>query len=216
MALPTVHQTEVPEQGLSLTCLVHPEELLLSPDEGRFLDDLTLEVEINQADRGLDLHGVLSGHAVRECVRCLVEYDDPIRVPFSAEYRVHERSKGKEGRGQGPGRSAPSRNRAEPVAEDESEELDEDIYPYDGEQLQMADMLREHVILSSPLQPLCREDCLGLCPVCGQNRNEQRCGCPEPEESSPFAVLRQLRPDTADPAIRSHAPVRKRSNRNQQ
>lgn len=36
---------------------------------------------------------------------------------------------------------------------------------------------RQTLILAVPTQPYCREDCRGLCPKCGSNRNEKECGC---------------------------------------
>ena len=47
----------------------------------------------------------------------------------------------------------------------------------DGPILGIAKDLREEIILGYPLKPLCREDCKGLCPVCGGNLNESKCGC---------------------------------------
>jgi uncharacterized protein len=47
--------------------------------------------------------------------------------------------------------------------------------------------------LAVPVQPLCREDCLGLCPRCGIDRNVERCSCTEARPASPFAVLATLR-----------------------
>jgi uncharacterized protein len=37
--------------------------------------------------------------------------------------------------------------------------------------------IREEVILDYPLKPLCKADCMGLCPKCGKNLNEGKCGC---------------------------------------
>jgi uncharacterized protein len=178
MALPSVHQNEVPEKGLSLTCAVQPEELTLPGDEGRFRGDLTIEVEIHLAARGLMTRGVLAGVAVRECVRCLAEFEEPLEVPFTAEYRARNQPRG--GRKQAPAKSP-----------DDEQDSGEETYPYDGERLDLAEMLREQVILAGPMHPLCRKDCLGLCPVCGQNRNQRSCACPEPREANPFMVLRE-------------------------
>jgi len=189
MALPSVHDSEVPEHGLSLTCAVQPDELALSGEEGRFRSDLTLVVEIHRAARGLTTHGVLTGLAIRECARCLSEYDDPLEVTFEAEYRAKNASKGERGAGS-----------TEP--QDTGEDAGEDVYPYDGERLEMAEMLREQVILSSPMHPLCREDCLGLCPVCGHNRNRRLCGCSEPRDAGPFAALRELQQRTGRMNVR--------------
>ncbi len=48
---------------------------------------------------------------------------------------------------------------------------------YEGGSLQLEDVLREQVLLALPARTLCHPDCKGLCPVCGQNRNEVDCGC---------------------------------------
>lgn len=44
-------------------------------------------------------------------------------------------------------------------------------------EIDLTDNLREEVILDYPLKPLCRQDCLGLCPNCGQNLNQGKCKC---------------------------------------
>ena len=47
----------------------------------------------------------------------------------------------------------------------------------DKEVVDITDNLREEIILSYPLKPLCRVDCLGLCSSCGQNLNKEKCKC---------------------------------------
>jgi hypothetical protein len=57
---------------------------------------------------------------------------------------------------------------------------------------------REVIALLFPVQPLCREDCRGLCPHCGVDRNVETCSCPETRRPSPFEVLRGLRTGGGD------------------
>ncbi len=58
----------------------------------------------------------------------------------------------------------------------------------------MADaFFSELISLALPLQPLCSEDCRGLCPRCGADRNRVECDCEELKPPSPFAVLARLR-----------------------
>jgi uncharacterized protein len=52
--------------------------------------------------------------------------------------------------------------------------------------------IREALILALPLKPLCRENCLGLCPICGENRNEHKCECKVEETDSRWDGLRDL------------------------
>lgn len=58
---------------------------------------------------------------------------------------------------------------------DQSEE--QDIHFYAGDQIDLLPYVEENVVLELPLFPICNEECLGLCPDCGQNRNEQPCNC---------------------------------------
>ncbi len=65
---------------------------------------------------------------------------------------------------------------------------------YDGDRLDLGEVVREQIFLSLPLKPLCRDDCRGLCPTCGRNRNTDPCGCPAPPEPEDprLAPLRRL------------------------
>ncbi len=70
----------------------------------------------------------------------------------------------------------------------------EDTYTFDGETgfIDLAPLVRELSLLETPMQPLCKSDCLGLCMVCGQNLNEADCGCKADEIDPRFAKLRSL------------------------
>ena len=72
----------------------------------------------------------------------------------------------------------------EEAQEEEVELTDRDVVVgyYEGDRLDLGEVVREQILLALPLKPLCREDCRGLCPACGQNRNLVPCGCPPPEE----------------------------------
>lgn len=55
--------------------------------------------------------------------------------------------------------------------------------------LDLTEVLRQAIILSMPLTPLCREDCKGLCPICGINKNYETCDCQEEEIDPRWASL---------------------------
>ena len=55
-------------------------------------------------------------------------------------------------------------------------ETDEAV-PYDGESIVLDDLVRDTLLVAEPLRELCKSDCKGLCPVCGQNLNEGQCDC---------------------------------------
>jgi uncharacterized protein len=61
--------------------------------------------------------------------------------------------------------------------------------------LDLSERILEEVILTVPIQPLCRESCLGLCPICGENRNINPCQCKSKEEGGPFSVLKNFKFD---------------------
>ncbi len=69
---------------------------------------------------------------------------------------------------------------------------------YRGSEIDLSQLLSEVVTLALPVQPLCGDDCRGLCPRCGVDRNRETCGCEEERRSSPFAALRVLRGDSGD------------------
>jgi len=53
-------------------------------------------------------------------------------------------------------------------------------------------VLREQILLSLPMQRTCREDCKGICPACGTNRNRAGCGCLAKAPDDRWAALRDL------------------------
>lgn len=62
-------------------------------------------------------------------------------------------------------------------------------------ELDLGPALREEFLLAAPLWVLCRDDCKGLCPVCGVNRNEEECECSVEEQDPRWDALRALRND---------------------
>jgi len=58
--------------------------------------------------------------------------------------------------------------------------------------LDLTEVVRQGLLLLLPMRPLCRPDCRGLCPVCGQNWNEGPCDCAERESDSRWSALKEL------------------------
>ncbi len=69
---------------------------------------------------------------------------------------------------------------------------DEEDYPLDDDVIDLAPLVRDAVVLELPLAPLCRDDCAGLCPVCGEDRNVTACTC-QPARDPRWATLDALR-----------------------
>jgi uncharacterized protein len=107
-----------------------------------------------------------------ECDRCLETARFPVEADFDLFYE--------------PASAGPS---GEEVAIREGET---EIAFYEGEGLELEDVLREQVLLALPMQRTCREDCQGICPSCGQNRNTVACDCHTKPVDDRWAALRNL------------------------
>jgi uncharacterized protein len=68
-----------------------------------------------------------------------------------------------------------------------------DVVPYEDEQIDLEETLREEILLALPYAPVCSEDCKGLCPTCGKDLNEGACGCSDTPKDDRFAPLRNLK-----------------------
>jgi len=81
------------------------------------------------------------------------------------------------------------------VAEEDEVAIDEgeaEIGFYENGGMELEDILREQVLLALPMQRVCREDCRGICPVCGKNRNEAGCDCKVDSHDDRWEALRKL------------------------
>lgn len=181
----SVQLTDIPEEGLDLADEVHPDELGLLPEEVQVNGPLSLSARLTDVGDHVYVEGVIDGTFIRECVRCLKRYEAYTEVPFTAAYQVSDPTARSRGR-------ASKDRRQESDEEHDAETSDqEDLYTCTGDRVELAEMLREHIILSIPMQPLCHEGCPGLCPICGQDRNEHLCRCIEAPHITPFSILQE-------------------------
>ena len=128
------------------------------------------------------LEGSIEGALELECARCLARYRHRLHEPFRLVLEP-----------------AGSRAPAEPEAAAAlsrdglcvADELE--VGWYRGSEIRLDAVCLELISLALPVKPLCREDCAGLCPRCGADRNETPCTCDEVAPRSPFAVLAALR-----------------------
>jgi len=107
------------------------------------------------------------------CARCL----EPVRFRVNREFDLLYRPLGVD-------------RRAEEVS---ISEADTEIGYYDGEGLLLEDVLREQVLLASPVKLICREECRGLCPQCGINLNLATCNCQQRSSDPRWAALSELK-----------------------
>jgi uncharacterized protein len=132
-----------------------------------------------------------------ECDRCLEPAGFPIDSSFELYYRpVSEGYLGVNAnnavrRGRRP--EAAIAARAVRVEEKAIDAGEAEMGFYEGDGLELNDVLREFVLLALPMQKLCNENCKGICPVCGQNRNQNECRCRIEAGDNRWAALKELR-----------------------
>lgn len=123
-------------------------------------------------------HGVLAqgkavAHVTTFCRRCLELVEGDVAFEFEEEF-------------------VPSvdivTGAALPIVDDQSPELVIDEHHI----LDLTEVLRQYVVMEGLTSALCRADCRGLCPQCGQNLNEGTCACDTERLDPRFEALRQL------------------------
>lgn len=119
----------------------------------------------------------LTGHIVTtlecDCSRCL----EPFAVPVDAAIDVL---------------LLPAKANTG-AAEQEVAEDDLGVSYYQDDTVDLGELMREQFFLALPMKPLCREDCQGLCPVCGINRNRETCACVSTWVDPRMEALRRLK-----------------------
>ena len=122
-----------------------------------------LDLRLESVVEGVLVTGTATVHLRGECVRCLGEVDDQDEVEIQ-ELFVHP----------------------------ESGATEEEASRMLGDLLDLEPVLRDEVVLDLPFQPLCREDCRGLCPECGANLNDDPDHTHEQPLDPRWARLRDL------------------------
>lgn len=168
---------DVPLEGTRIACVVGKEDLQLDEHDPGIQDVLALTATIYADETNFLVEGELNGLLIHDCVRCLESFATPADLSFQAMYKDRSQRRSKE---------------PEAVPGD-SEREETDCHSVVEQRIELQEMLREQLILSIPMQPLCSEGCQGLCQVCGQNLNVQRCGCKELKAESPFAILQEAK-----------------------
>ncbi len=147
-----------------------PESLHFRGAEFRQSGPLKVSAVAELVGEDIRVRGAFKTSVEAICDRCLKPVTLPVNREFDLTYRPV---------------STIAREEEMEVPEDEL-----DIGFYHGEGVQLTDILVEQIILEFPMKVICREDCRGLCPSCGADRNQGACSCAEPQSVSPFAALR--------------------------
>ncbi len=166
---------DVPPEGTRIACVVGKEDLQLDEHDPGIRDVLALTATVHADETDFLVEGELNGLLLHECVRCLESFATPADLSFQVVYKDRSQRRSKE---------------PETVSGDSERE---ECHFVVEQRIELQEMLREQLILSIPMQPLCSEGCQGLCQVCGQNLNVRRCGCKEVKTESPFAILQEAK-----------------------
>ena len=130
------------------------------------------EVNLTRTNRGILTRARLHTEVEVTCCRCLKRFASPLEIDFEEEYfPVIDVNSG--------------------VALSLPEEPG--CFTIDTRHiLDLSEAVRQYVLLVIPMKPLCREDCAGICSVCGRNLNDGKCGCKVTEIDPRWSKLSKL------------------------
>ncbi len=138
----------------------------------KYRDRARVELDIIKSDSTYLCTGLVELKVELECSRCLDYYPSSLRGEL--DFSIRETAEG--------------------TPLDRGEIPDNQIIvPAGTQRVDISDPVREALILEVPLKPLCVENCRGLCPHCGGNRNERECQCRVEMTDTRWDDLRKLR-----------------------
>ncbi|MPN36318.1 hypothetical protein SDC9_183827 [bioreactor metagenome] len=120
-------------------------------DEHQWADNVvTIEGELVNTGRLLEVSGTIHTVAHYQCDRCLDDFHTNVEIPFFEQFQESEMS--------------------------ETNNEDEIVY-FQGDEIDISELVRESILLAQPINTVCSEDCRGLCIKCGSNLNRSDCSC---------------------------------------
>ncbi|WP_400163399.1 YceD family protein [Brevibacillus sp. TJ4] len=131
---------------------IAPEELKNRHHEIRAISPVEVEGEAVKLGNLYYVKGKMTADVHFVCARCLTPFTDHAVIPFAETFALAD----------------------DPVL---TEDEDGDIHEVEGDEIELDTLLQEDFLLGMPTFPLCKEECKGLCPTCGVNRNETPCSC---------------------------------------
>ena len=169
---------EIPVEGKPIDVALDPGAVHLEGEEEFTLEGGRLTGRIEKGeDQAVHFRGRLQARLGLHCGRCLEPFVKELDEELDLFFMPHG---------------------AEADAEEEEQEVelsDRDMVVayYDDDRIDLGEMVREQMHLALPLRRLCREDCRGLCPSCGVNRNTGTCECQPAEPTDErLAPLRKI------------------------
>jgi uncharacterized protein len=150
------------------------EEVELEDEGARLLTDATVRGGASRKGEEVRLRGEITTEVELLCDRCLAPARTPLAVEFDTSFIPREVE----------------------AAKAENVELAPDdliLSAYDGEAIDLDELVREQILLALPLRHLCKEDCKGLCPKCGTDLNAGHCSCEQGETDPRWSALADLK-----------------------
>lgn len=149
-----------------------PEEIDLESEDVRLQNAVKVKGILTKHIAQTDVKGEISADIKAECTRCLTAVEKKLEFPFEAAFVTEE-------------------NYTE-AKEAELNAVDLDVSVFEGDKIDLIELVREQLLLNLPEQVLCSENCRGLCEKCGANRNLIDCNCQEKEIDPRWRGLREL------------------------
>jgi uncharacterized protein len=141
-------------------------------EDFRVVEPVSLAFDIFKDKQAFRLVGRVRTTLELKCSRCLEPFTAPVDQEFDLRYQPHTVNAGE--------------------GEREIEEDDLTTAFYENDEIDLGHLMQEQFYLSLPMKPLCRDDCKGLCVVCGTNLNLDSCACKRDWEDPRLAALKKL------------------------
>jgi|SRR5262245_43961335 len=138
-----------------------PEAFPKADSDFKIVEPVDLAIRVTKDAQKVRLTGRMRTTLEVDCSRCL----EPFRVPVDADLDQLFLPEG--------ARIVS----ASDDDEDDGQQADAGVSFYKEDTIDLAELMRDEFYLALPMKPLCQDDCKGLCPVCGVNRNRETCTC---------------------------------------
>jgi uncharacterized protein len=150
-----------------------PDALALDDERFKLCGPASVSGKVRLSGAEVIVKGHLDSCIAVDCDRCL----RPIKLPVAADFELEYIS-------------------GSDYEIDRNLELTEDLMSisvFDGESIDVDEIVKEQLFLAVPTRSLCKEDCKGFCPTCGADKNAAECGCESSEIDPRWAVLKDLK-----------------------
>ncbi len=143
------------------------------PFEIKLVRPVNVDLEIYKRPDHIRIIGAIESILRLTCHRCLDDFEWPLREQVDV-FLVEDKKS--------------------PEEEEKELETDELEYEFfDGENIELDQLVIEQIFLALPYKILCSDSCEGLCPKCGANLNEETCNCDRSSKASPFAAVEEIK-----------------------